>query len=148
MPATGRSRGDAPANARPSASAFAPPAVVSHTSGHACMTGIDTVMRSGGGFGELRIARMGEASSMLTRPGNSEQICPSGPIPMSAMSKEARPISLAHVCAKTAVTSSREPAPGADSSEVGMRTNSTPAAAWKNPSHAWSSLRSACPAGT
>ena len=136
MPATGRSRGDAPAKARPRASAFAAPAVVSHTSAHACMMGIDTVMRSGGGFGELRIARMGEASSISTRPGKSEQMCPSGPIPISAMSKEPSPMISRHVSANAAVASSREPTPGADASEVGIRTNSTPEAAWKKPSHA------------
>ena len=100
------------------------------------MTGIDTVMRSGGGFGELRIARMGEASSMSTRPGKSEQMCPSGPMPISAMSKECSPMSSRHVAANAAVASSREPPPAADASEDGIRTNSTPAAAWKKPSHA------------
>ena len=136
MPATGISSGDAPAKARPRASAFADPAVVSHTSPHARMTGIDTVMRSGGGLGELRIARIGEASSMSTRPGKSEQMCPSGPMPISAMSKEHSPMRSRHVVANAVVASSREPAPGADSPEVGMRTNSTPEAAWKKPSHA------------
>ena len=100
------------------------------------MTGIDTVMRCGGGFGELRIARMGEASSMSTRPGKSEQMCPSGPMPISAMSKERSPMSSRHVAANAAVASSREPAPGAETSDVGMWTNSTPEAARKKPSHA------------
>ena len=88
MPATGRARADAPAKAAPRAEALAAPAVVSHTSGQVCMIGMETVMRSGGGLGELRIARMGLASSGSIRPGKSEQMCPSGPMPMSAMSKE------------------------------------------------------------
>ena len=87
-------------------------------------------------MGELRIARMGEGSSRSTRPGNREQMCPSGPMPIRAMSKEPEPISSVHVASKADVAASREPAPGADSSEVGMRTSSTPLAAWKNPSHA------------
>ena len=56
--------------------------------------------------------------------------------PISAMSKERSPMSSRHVLANAVVASSREPAPGADASEVGMRTNSTPEAARKKPSHA------------
>ena len=136
MPATGKSRGEAPAKARPRASAFPLPTVVSHTSGQARMTGMDTVMRSGGGLGELRIARMGADSSRSTCPGNREQMCPSGPMPIRAMSKEPSPISAVHVAVKASVAASRQPPPGADASEVGMRTNSTPLAAWKKPFHA------------
>ena len=64
------------------------PVTGSFSPAFACMTGMETVMRSGGGLGELRIARMGLASSGSIRPGKSEQMCPSGPMPMSAMSKE------------------------------------------------------------
>ncbi len=115
--------------------------VVSHTSGQACMTGMETVMRSGGGLGSCD--RDG-----LVSPGSSD---PGGDVPVRTHADGACqmcPITSALWRRKAAQASSRIRRPGPNYPERGWHAHELvcPVAAWKA-LHAWSSLRSSSPAG-
>ena len=103
-------------------------------------------MRCGGGLGESRTHRTGPGEPSARWWGKSEQMCPSGPIPINAVSKERAPMRRSHVRVKAALASSRPSAPYW--SALGMRTSSTPGQCLRKPAHASSSLRRGSPAAT
>ncbi len=79
-----------PASAAASASRFSAPVASSSVRRAARTTGSVSVMRSGGGFGEPRTGATGARLTSSTGwPGNSEHVCPSGPMPSRTMSRTA-----------------------------------------------------------
>ena len=128
------------------APAFAAPGAASQRLRHERMTAMETVMRCGGGLGESGTRTTGPGESSARWWGKSEQMCPSGPIPINAVSKECAPMRRSHVRAKAAPAFSRPSGPYW--SAVGARTSSTPGQWRRKPAHASSSLREGSPAAT
>lgn len=72
-------------------SAFPWPAIANMQFSALLIIGKVSVIRLGGGLGELVIgAIQTEVSSSKRWPGNKEQVCPSGPMPRSSASNRGR----------------------------------------------------------
>jgi len=73
-------------------SALPSPMAVKHFFFAAFTTGIENVIRSGGGFGESEMGNIqGSVTFRSGCSGKSEQMCPSGPNPSSKRSKMGKP---------------------------------------------------------
>src|SRR5436190_1571959 len=88
-----------PARTRASAGALSAPVTSSISRCEAFSAGSVSVIRSGGGFGESSSPATRSLESSSGWPGNSDAVCPSGPMPLSVRSITVSPSSWAYASA-------------------------------------------------